>query len=436
MSRPAPTAPLALFGGEPTITQPLPPFHSVGEEEAAAAAEVVRSGVLSAYIGAPGEFFLGGPRVRAFEEQAARHFGVRHAVAVNSWTSGLEACVGAIGVEPGDEIITSPWTMAASATAILHWNAIPVFADIDRQSFNIDPVCVERLVSPRTRAILAVDIFGQSADMRALRAVAERHGLKLLVDTAQSPGARVGDRFAGTLADIGGYSLNYHKHIHCGEGGIVVTDDDRLAQRARLIRNHAECVVPDGEASELANMIGHNFRMGEIEAAIASLQLGKLAGRVASRQRAAAAMDRGLAALPGLRTPTVSEGNTHVYYVYGMTLDTQALGVPRARLLEALRAEGVPGLFAGYQNIHLLPLFQRKIAYGTGGFPWTSPYASREISYERGICPVAEELHATSFLGLNLCMHEYTEDDVQLMVAAFHTVWAQLDRLRAAASAA
>ena len=224
-------SPLALLGGTPVIDAPLAPFRSVGEEEAQAAAQVVRGGVLSAYIGAAGEAFMGGPAVRAFEAKAAAYFGAKHAVAVNSWTSGLIAAVAALGLEPGDEVITTPWTMAATATAILHNNAIPIFADIDPQTFNIDPAAVERLVTPRTRAILAADIFGLSADMRALRVIADRHGLKLLTDTAQSPGARYGSGFAGLFADIGGFSLNYHKHIHCGEGGILVTDDDRLAAR-------------------------------------------------------------------------------------------------------------------------------------------------------------------------------------------------------------
>jgi perosamine synthetase len=430
MNTTPPASALALHGGKPVIGSPLAPFHSVGEEEALAAADVVRGGVLSAYIGAPGEFFMGGPKVRALESQAARYFGVHHAVAVNSWTSGLIAAVGAIGLEPGDEVITTPWTMAATATAILHWNGIPVFADIDRSSFNIDPASVERLVSPRTRAIMAVDIFGQSSEMAALRAIADRHGLKLLVDTAQAPGARDGEKYVGTLADIGGYSLNYHKHIHCGEGGIIVTDDDRLAERMRLIRNHAECVVQGSEPAQLANMLGYNFRMGEIEAAIASVQLGKLAGRVASRQRAAGQLDSGLQGLPGLRIPAVRAGNTHVYYVYGITLDTALLGVARKDIVEALQAEGVPGLMAGYQNVHLLPLFQHKIAYGTQGFPWTSPYCSRDVAYGPGICPVAEELHARSFMGIALCMHEYAPADVQLVIDAFHKVWNQMHRLR------
>lgn len=425
------TSTLALLGGAPTIATPLEPFRSMGEDEVQAAAGVVRGGVLSGYIGAPGEGFMGGPHVRDFEARAAAYFGVKHAIAVNSWTSGLVAAVGAIGVEPGDEIITTPWTMSATAMAVLHWNAIPVFADIDRDTFNIDPASVERLITPRTRAILAADIFGQSADMPALRAIADRHGLKLLCDTAQAPGSRSGSRYTGTLADIGGFSLNYHKHIHCGEGGILVTNDDRLAHRLCLIRNHAESVICSEDPAELVNMIGFNFRLGEIEAAIAAVQLDKLAARVESRQRAAAQLDRGLADLSGLSTPKVVAGGTHVYYVYGMMIDAAVLGVPRQKIVDALRAEGVPGVMAGYQNLHLLPMFRHKVAYGSKGFPWTSPYCSRDVSYGPGTCPVAEDLHAATFIGLSLCLCELPPQDVDLMIAAIRKVWSQLGALAA-----
>lgn len=421
---------LALQGGTPVINRPLAAFKSIGEDEVSAVSAVIRGGVLSAYIGAPGAGFMGGVQVQQFEAEAARYFGVKHAIGVNSWTSGLIAAVGAIGIEPGDEIITSPWTMAATATAVLHWNGIPVFADIDPQTFNLCPRSVEKLISPRTKAIMAVDIFGQSADMVALRKLADAHGLKLLCDTAQAPGAKVGTAYTGTFADIGGFSLNYHKHIHCGEGGVLVTNDDRLAQRLCLIRNHAEAVVRSDDPVELSNMLGYNFRMGEIEAAIASVQLTKLEERVKSRQRIADELNQGLAGLRGLTTPLVAPGATHVYYVYGMTLDIDALGVSREKIAAALRAEGVPALVVGYQNLHLLPLFRHKIAYGTQGFPWTSPYCSRDIQYGPGLCPVAEELHAKTFLGLNLCMNDYPVDDVQLVIAAFRKVWAALDSLQ------
>ncbi len=412
------------------IATPLAGFQSVGEDEVTVVSDVIRSGTLSAYIGAPGPGFMGGTRVKAFEQQAAAYFGVKHAVAVNSWTSGLIAAVGAIGLEPGDEVITTPWTMAATATAILHWNGIPVFADIDPDTFNICPESVAKLITSRTRAIMAVDIFGQSADMRALRGLAEQHGLKLLCDTAQAPGARVGNYFAGTFADIGGFSLNYHKHIHCGEGGVLVTNDDSLARRLCLIRNHAEAVIYSDEPSELCNMLGYNFRMGEIEAAIASVQLTKLASRVESRQRIAAELNTGLSALKGIKVPKVREGATHVYYVYGLTLDIKTLGVSRERIVEALRAEGVPALMAGYQNLHLLPLFQHKIAYGTKGFPWTSPYCTNDVEYGPGVCPIAEQLHSETFLGLNICMNELPPADVALIVAAFYKVWSRIDQLK------
>ena len=403
---------LALLGGTPVISEPLQGFHSIGEDEVAAASEVIRGGVLSAYIGAPGPGFMGGPKVQQFEAEVARYFGVKHAIAVNSWTSGLIAAVGAIGLEPGDEIITSPWTMAATATAILHWNGIPIFADIDAETFNICPKSVEKLITNKTKAILAVDIFGQTADMAALREIADRHGLKLLCDTAQSPGAKTGDVYTGTLADIGGFSLNYHKHIHCGEGGVLVTNDNRLARRLSLIRNHAEAVIRSDDPEELSNLLGYNFRMGEIEAAIASVQLGKLEGRVLSRQRIAEELNEGFANLKGLTTPKVAVGATHVYYVYGMKLETEVLGVSRARLVEALSAEGVPAIVVGYQNLHLLPMFRNKIAYGVKGFPWNSPYCTSDVKYRPGLCPVAEDLHNETFLGINMCMNELLSADV------------------------
>ena len=421
---------LAIHGGTPVISGPMAHFKSIGEDEVTVVSEVIRSGVLSAYIGAPGLGFMGGTRVRQFERQAAEYFGVKHAIAVNSWTSGLIASVGAIGLEPGDEIITTPWTMAATATAILHWNGIPVFADIDPDTFNICPKSVEKLITKRTKAILAVDIFGQSANIPALRKLADDHSLMLLCDSAQAPGAKVGDQFTGTFADIGGFSLNYHKHIHCGEGGVLVTNDDRLAERLCLIRNHAEAVICSDDPAVLCNMLGYNFRMGEIEAAIASVQLTKLAARVASRQGIAAELKEGLSTLVGLKAPKVMEGATHVYYVYGITINVEALGVPRASIIKALRAEGVPGLSTGYQNLHLLPIFRHKIAYGTMGFPWSSPYCTSNIQYGPGLCPVAEKLHSKTFIGLNLCMNELPSKDVKLIVAAFHKVWNNMERLK------
>lgn len=421
---------LALLGGPKTINRSFQRYNPIGIEEVIAAKQVVESGLLSKFLGAWHEDFYGGPKVREFERVCAAYFGVKHAITVNSWTSGLIAAVGAIGIEPGDEVIVSPWTMCASATAILHWNAIPVFADIEPETFNLDPKSVEANISPYTKAIIAIDIFGHSADMDTLMAIADKHDIKVISDTAQAPGAYYKGKYAGTLAHVGGFSLNYHKHIHTGEGGILVTDDDSIAERLQLIRNHAEAVVAGKGVANLANMIGYNFRLGEIECAIGIEQLKKLAGLVAKRQCAAERLTAGLSDLEGLRAPVIQADCTHAYYVYPIVLDVGHLGVSRESIYKALVAEGVEGLAMGYVNLHLLPMYQQKIAYGSKGFPWTSDICHRDVNYNRSICPVAEELHDNSYLGYAMCLNELSDEDVDLLIAAFRKVWNGIEELR------
>lgn len=419
---------LALFGGPKTIQTDFRRYNPLGVEEVQAAKGVIESGVLSQFLGAWHEDFYGGPKVKEFEQQCAEYFGVKHAITVNSWTSGLVAAVGAIGIEPGDEVIVTPWTMSATATAILHWNAIPVFADIDPETFNLDPKSVEANITPYTKAIMVADIFGQSADMDELMAIAAKYGLKVISDTAQAPGAIYKGKYAGTVAHVGGYSLNYHKHIHTGEGGILVTNDDEFAERLQLIRNHAEVVVGDKGVTNLSNMIGHNFRLGEIECAMGIEQLKKLDGFVKSRQGLAERLNEGLKGLRGLRTPVVKADRTHVYYVYPMILDLDELGVSRDQIHAALLAEGV-ATSKRYQNIHLLPMYQKKMAYGSRGFPWVSDICHREVSYAKGICPVAEELYDSTYLGFGMCVYDLSDQDVDLIVRAFKKVWNSLDQL-------
>ncbi|HNB40502.1 MAG TPA: DegT/DnrJ/EryC1/StrS family aminotransferase, partial [Anaerolineales bacterium] len=230
---------LALLGGMPLRPQGLPKYQTLGAEERHAVNEVLDSGVLSQFLGAWGPDFFGGPRVQKLERAWEYHFNVAHAVSVNSATSGLYAAVGAVGVGPGDEVIVSPYTMSASAVAAVVYGAIPVFADIDPDTFCISARTIAEKITPRTKAIIVVDIFGQPSDWDAIMALATKHGLLVIEDAAQAPGARYKGRWAGTLGHIGVYSLNYHKTIHSGEGGVCVTNDPKLAERMQLIRNHA-----------------------------------------------------------------------------------------------------------------------------------------------------------------------------------------------------
>ena len=402
------TKKLAIYGGNPVITKPFKKYQTIGKEEELAVLNVLKKGELSKFVASKGEDFLGGNMVKKFEKNWATYFGVKYAIAVNSWTSGLIAAVGSLDIEPGDEVIVSPWTMSATATSIIVWNAIPVFADIDKKTFCLDPESVERNISSRTKAIMSVDIFGQSADMKKLKKIAKKYDLKIISDTAQAPGAMVNSRYAGTLADIGGFSLNYHKHINTGEGGMLVTNNKLFAKRMRLIRNHAEGVVGNKNKKELNNMIGYNFRLGEIEAAIGIEQLKKLKKAVNSRQRAAKKLASGIKALKGLTVPFIPKGNTHVYYVFPIILDVEKIKIDKPKIVGALKAEGVPTISIEYANLHLLPMYQKKVAYGKKNFPWS--LNRRKINYKKGICPVAENFNDISYIGINMCLYNYSDN--------------------------
>ncbi len=397
-------------------------YNSIGKQELHSAVKVIKSGILSQFVGSVGRNFYGGPMVKKFERKCEKYFKIKYAVTVNSWTSGLIAIIGAIGIEPGDEVIVTPWTMCASATAILHWNAIPVFVDIETETFNIDPKKIEEKITSKTKAIMTVDIFGQSCDIYKIKEIAKKYNLIVISDTAQSIGSKVGKKFSGTLADVGGFSLNYHKHINTGEGGIIVTNNKSIYKKLLLIRNHAEAVIKTNKIKDLVNMIGYNFRLGEIESAIGIEQLKKLKHLVDKRSKYGKLLSKYLKDLPFLNTPIIREKSSHSFYIYPITLDLKNLSHSRKKIFDALKKEGVPGLIEGYQNVHLLPIFQKKIAYGSKHFPW-SLNKKRTISYDKGICPNAEYLHQSSFLGIEMCLYDLKPKDITFIGKAFKKVW-------------
>ena len=413
---------LAINGGKKTIKNKFSPYKTIGKEEISAANKVLKSGILSGFEASKSQKFYGGKFVRKFEEKIKNFFKVKYAITVNSWTSGISIAVGSLDIEPGDEIIVSPWTMTATASAILHWNAIPVFVDIDPKNFCLDPKKIEKKISKRTKAIIVVDIFGKSADFNQINKIAKKYGLKVISDSAQAIGSIHKGKFSGTLSDIGGYSLNYHKHIHTGEGGIAVTNNYKLARKMMLLRNHAETVLDDKE--ELTNMIGHNYRLGEIEAAIGIQQFKKLKGLLKTRIKAAKQLTNGLKDLKGLILPKVNYEYENVFYVYPIILDKNKIKIKRKKISDALTAEGVPALMTRYINLHTLPLYQKKIGYGKKGFPWS--INKKKYIYNKGICPVAEELNDKYFLGIEMCKFNFNKRDIDLIITAFKKVWKNL----------
>lgn len=339
----------------------FPPRAPYGIEEEAAACNVLRSGMLSAFRGAAGEHFNGGHYVHSFEDDWRARFGYRHVVTVNSWTTGLVACLKAVGIGPGDEVIVPAYTMSATAAAVTLCGAEPVYADIEPDTFCIDPMSVVSVMTPKAKAIVAVHLFGQPADMDRLRELASQSGLALLEDCAQAPGVRHHGSHVGSLGDIGGFSLTQTKHIHTGEGGVIVTDDEALAEYCRRYRNHGE------NAGGGSQVIGGNYRLTELQAAIGSAQLPKLAGILEHRQRLAARLTEAIRDLPGITPPIIREGCEHAWFTYSIRYDQRTTGLPRRAYVETVNdALGDRVLVSGYVR----PLHQHPVI-GTPGVTLT-----------------------------------------------------------------
>ena len=413
---------LALLGGEPIRKQPFPHQNTIGDEEKRAVMEVLESGVLSQFVAQYGPTFYGGPRVRGLEAYFAERFGAKYAIATNSATTALHAAVAAAGLGPGDEVIVSPYTMSASATSILMQNAIPVFADVQEDIFCLDPRSIRERITPYTRGIMVTHLFGHPAKMKEILEIAEEHHLRVIEDAAQAVGATYDGKFAGAIGDAGVMSLNFHKIIHTGEGGVVLTNDEEIATRVRLVRNHGETIVEDMKLQNIANTMGSNYRMTEIEAAIGVEQLRKLDGLLQVRNLLASHLTKRLAEFHGLLNPPVIYPNaTHSFYDYVIRVNEKALGVSRHAFAEAMKAEGVTFNEGYVRPLYLLPMFQKRIAYGENGCPWTCQYKGN-VNYDKGICPVTERLYEHELLWGDVCHSPLTTEDIDDVADALRKV--------------
>jgi perosamine synthetase len=413
---------LAIEGGTPVRTRPFPTINDalgrdVGDAELALLEEVIRSGKLNRNSGT---------KVSRLEREWAERFGVARAVASTSGTAAIHVAMGALALNPGDEVITTPITDWGTVGPILAQGCIPVFADVDPRTYCLDAASVEARVTSRTRAIVAVHLLGHPCDVDAMQAIAKRHNLLLVEDCAQATFARWRGQLVGTIGDIGTYSLQQSKIMSTGDGGMTITNDPEMGERAALFADKGWPRGARQTGVREHRMFGLNYRMTELQGAVALAQLGKADAFIARRRAAAEVMTKELKDVPGILTPPEVSGAEPVYWFYLVTLDKSVLSVDQPTFTAALREEGIPTtLLNSGAALYLQAPFQRKQFFGTSHYPYD--YAGRsvdDVDYSPGLCPVAEELtdpaRSRSFLVPS--NEGVTDEDAAEMAAAIRKV--------------
>ena len=393
---------LAINGGKPAISAKVERYTWVDKGVLPRIEELILSNSFSGFLAQPSVEHLGGPAVRKLETDWSLLFKTKYAVTFNSWTSGLVAAIAALGLKRGSEVIVTPWTMSASVSCLVANGLIPVFADIELGSFNIDPAHVTAKITKNTSAILGVDIFGKPCNAPALSKIARENGIKLIIDAAQTPRAEIEGKRSAEYADISGYSLNRHKHLQVGEGGVAVTDSEIYVERMRLMRNHSE--VTSGAILNEVVPIGHNWRMGEIEAELAMYQLEKFDSHIDHRVNSAKNLINLMIDIPEIQFPEAGNAINHDFYIIGMRISEDLAG-QRQSIANALRAEGITNLIIGYQALHRLPSFQK---------------------FNQSNLDNVNQLHDKTFLGLYMCGNQFSPENISEISDAFHKVFERI----------
>ena len=402
---------LAVLGGSPVRTEPFPRYPVLGEEEIAAATAVIQKQSLCSARGS---------EVRNFEAEFAEYCGARFAVATSSGTTALHAALAAAGVGVGHEVIVPPYTFLSTATSVIMQNAVPVFADIERDTLGLDPRSVAEKVTSRTRAIIVVHMNGYPADLDGLMQVAREHGLIVIEDCAHAHGAEHHGRKVGTVGHLGAFSFQQKKNLSLGEGGMVISSDQDLAEKARGFCSFGK-LLP----------MAFNYRMTELHGAIGRVRLRRLDEGNAQRIRNARYLDEELRDLRGIKPQQARPDTKTVYYNYVLRYHEEEIGVTRSRFIEALEAEGIP-VPQIYHPLYRHATFRMKNAYGRG-CPFACPFYDvpddARPRYEEGLCPVAEEI--CDRRSLELKVHPpATLEDMADIAAAVKKVVSHIDELK------
>lgn len=422
---------LAIHGGPKAVPDGLKKeWPEITQEDKDAVLAVLERKVLSG---------VHGPEAMGLEQEWATFTGSRCVLSFNSGTAAIHSALFAASVGPGDEVITSAFSFSGSFHPILQQNAIPIFCDIDPRTYNIDAAQVEAKISDRTKVLMPVHIHGLPADMDEMRALANKHHLVLVEDACQAHGATYHGRNAGTIGDMGCFSLNVTKNLSGGEGGLLNTDNEAYADRARMIRTFGEQVGKEKEKIRpyYSYTIGWNYRTQELPAAFARSQLKRMPHYNAIGQRNGAYLTGELGKIPGVIPPYVPPDRTSIYHKYRIRFDPEMLGVRgpvpefRNRLMDALQAEGVECTVWHVTPMTSFPIFQR-LGEGYGkGCPWSCPYYGREIRYNPAEYPEALRLMDESLV-INTEPYPIFLQDLELMeyyASAIRKVFQHVDEI-------
>jgi dTDP-4-amino-4,6-dideoxygalactose transaminase len=405
----------AIAGGKPAKTKPFKKDKRYGEAELKQLTEALEQGTL---------FFAQGKKVSALEQAFAKVIGTKYAVACSSGTASIHAALIAAGISPGDEVITAPITDMGTIVPILFQGAVPVFADLDPHTYNMDPKSVEAAITPATKAILLVHLAGNPCDLGAIKSIADRHKLTLIEDCAQAHGTLYEGKPVGSHGLIGCFSYNEFKHISCGDGGVVCTDDEKIYNRLRLSVD--KCYNRSPKALDRSPyFLAANYRMTELQGAVALAQLDKLPSIADRRRSWCGRLSQQLDGLTALHLPRVTHAGTPSWWFYLMRVDEARMGCTTDQFTAALKAEGLPvGAHYIGKTIYEYPLMVNHSAFDHGP---AHPFSARE--YKKGLCPTAEAILATCVM---LSVNEsYDDQDLEETAHAIKRVVAHFQSKRA-----